>query len=115
MTGKVNKKYYICFPKKKKIMAIFGWFGDSEHRVFDYKPRYYDKEKDELKQKFGRVDGSYEQKDSTYVPGAALHGAFRNGIKKRGEATPAQKIITIVGLILFFGVLIMIAKFYSVL
>ena len=34
-------------------MANFGWFGEIEHRVFDYKPRYYDKEKDELKQKFG--------------------------------------------------------------
>ena len=29
-------------------MANFGWFGDSEHRVFDYKPIYYNKEKDEL-------------------------------------------------------------------
>ena len=45
-------------------MANFGWFGESEHRVFDYKPRYYDKEKDELKQKFGKVDGSLEHKDA---------------------------------------------------
>ena len=47
-------------------MANFGWFGESEHRVFDYKPIYYDKEKDELKQKFGKVDGSMEHKDAPY-------------------------------------------------
>ena len=30
-------------------MAIFNWFGESEHRVFNYKPRYYDPEKEALK------------------------------------------------------------------
>lgn len=48
--------------QKKKDMANFGWFGESEHKVFDYKPIYYDKEKDELKQKFGKVDGSLEKR-----------------------------------------------------
>ena len=39
-------------------MAIFNWFGESEHRVFNYKPRYYDPEKEALKKKFGDADGS---------------------------------------------------------
>ena len=38
-------------------MASFGCFGDNEHRVFTYKPRYYDPEKEELKRSFGAVDG----------------------------------------------------------
>lgn len=95
-------------------MANFGWFGESEHRVFDYKPRYYDKEKDELKQKFGKVDGSLEHKDAHYVPGSYLNGAFRGGHKKR-SSNKAQKIITLIGLILFVVVMIYITKFYSLL
>lgn len=95
-------------------MANFGWFGESEHRVFDYKPRYYDKEKDELKQKFGKVDGSLGHKDAPYVPGSYLNGAFRGGHKKR-SSNKAQKIITLIGLILFVIVMIYITKFYSLL
>ena len=95
-------------------MANFGWFGESEHRVFDYKPRYYDKEKDELKQKFGKVDGSLEHKVAPYVPGSYLNGAFRGGHKKR-SSNKAQKIITLIGLILFVLFMIYITKFYSLL
>ncbi len=95
-------------------MANFGWFGDSEHRVFDYKPRYFDKEKDELEQKFGKVDGSREPVPGKYVPGSYLRGSFREGPKKR-SSNRAQKIITLVGLILFAIVMIYIAKFYSLL
>ena len=29
-------------------MGIFNWFGEQEHKSFDYKPIFYDKEKDEL-------------------------------------------------------------------
>lgn len=95
-------------------MAFFGWFGETEHRVFDYKPIYYDKEKDELKQKFGKVDGSLEHDKSAYVPGSYVRGAFQSGVKKKGS-NRAQQIITIVGLILFVLVMIYITKFYSLL
>ena len=36
----------------------FNFFGTPEHRVFRYRPRYYDEEKEALKEKFGHVDGS---------------------------------------------------------
>ena len=42
-------------------MAQFGWFGEQEHRVFNYKPIYYDPEKEERRQMFGKVDGSLER------------------------------------------------------
>ncbi len=95
-------------------MANFGWFGDSEHKVFDYKPRYFDKEKDDLKQKFGKVDGTQEPAPDKYVPGSYLRGSFREGPKKR-SSNRAQKIITLVGLVLFAIVMIYITKFYSLL
>ncbi|MBQ5528169.1 MAG: hypothetical protein IIU05_03830 [Bacteroidales bacterium] len=97
-------------------MAGFGWFGDQEHRVFNYKPIYYDEEKEKRRQMFGKVDGSAEaeQKSEGYTPGSYIQGAFRNGnyARKRG-ATRAQSIIGIVGLLLVAGILIFFTKFYA--
>ena len=41
----------------------FSFFGSQEHRVFNYKPRYYDPEKEALKEKFGHVDGTLEKEE----------------------------------------------------
>lgn len=93
----------------------FGFFGTPEHRTFNYRPRYYDEEKEQLKEKFGHVDGA---KKETYAPGSYLKGSFRDGNYQRTKqtrSTKAQKIIGLVGLVLFFVVLVYIAKFYSLL
>ena len=99
-------------------MASFGWFGDQEHRVFNYKPRYYDPEKEKRERLFGQVDGSTDKKEgeSGYVPGSYIQGSFRNGnyARHRGGGR-AQAIIGIVGLILVVVILFYIAKFYSLL
>ena len=89
----------------------FSFFGTNEHRVFNYKPRYYDVEKEELKRKFGHVDGS--MKDETYVPGSYIKGSFRNGNyqRQRGQ-TKAQKIIGLIALVLMFVVIFFIAKMW---
>ncbi|MBO8454237.1 MAG: hypothetical protein IAC07_05895 [Bacteroidetes bacterium] len=92
----------------------FGFFGNQEQRVFNYKPRYYDPEKEALKEKFGHVDGRNEKEP--YAPGSYLHGSFRDGhYQKTKRVSKAQSIIGIVGLVLFFVVLIYVAKFYSLL
>ena len=87
-------------------MAIFNWFGESEHRVFNYKPRYYDPEKEARK-----------KRTEPYTPGSYVRGSFRNGnySKERGHSNKAQNIIGIIGLILVAVVLVYIAKFYSLL
>ena len=41
-------------------MALFNFFGDNEHRVFNYKPIYYDPAEEERKRRFGAVDGTME-------------------------------------------------------
>lgn len=91
----------------------FGFFGSQEHRVFNYKPRYYDEEKEALKDKFGHVDG--RDKQEPYTPGNYVKGSFRDGNYQRSRQTMgrAQKIIGAVGLLLFFIVLIFITKFYA--
>ena len=61
-------------------MARFSFFGDQEHRVFNYKPMYYDQEEEERRQMFGKVDGSIErenQEKGGHTPGSYIQGAFR--------------------------------------
>ncbi len=103
-------------------MAYFGWFGEQEHREFNYKPIYYNQEEEERRRMFGNVDGSKEasQKgkdgEKEYTPGVYIQGSFRNGnYARRKGATKAQSIIGMVGLMLVVAVLIYIAKFYTLL
>lgn len=97
-------------------MGIFNFFGEQEHKVFDYKPIYYDKEADERRQKFGKVDGTLEKEKErgTYVPGSYIKGSMRDGRyqRTRSTTTRAQNIIGLTGLILVAVALVYIAKFY---
>lgn len=97
----------------------FGFFGNPEHRVFNYRPRYYDPEAEERKKMFGDVDGTNDaaRKEETYVPGSSIRGAFRDGNYKRtrSAASRTQVIISLVTLILIAVVLVYITKFYALL
>ena len=97
----------------------FGFFGDQPHRVFNYKPRYYDPEEEKRRQMFGEVDGTNEEarKKGDYVPGSSLRGAFRGGNyqKTRSDMRVAHTVITIVTLVLIVLVLIYISKFFELL
>ena len=100
-------------------MSMFNFFGESEHRVFNYKPIYYDKDEDERKRRFGAVDGTLEKEkaDGTYVPGSYIKGSMRDGAYKntRSHMQKTQTIIGIITLLLIVGVLFGVAKFYSLL
>ena len=99
---------------------MFSFFGDSEHRVFNYKPIYYNPEEEERKRRFGRVDGSLGNTASgesgilKEILGLQIKGAFKDGNYRssRGHASKAQTIIGIVTMLLVFAVLYMIARFY---
>ena len=97
----------------------FGFFGNQPHRVFNYKPRYYDPEEEKRRQLFGDVDGSNDaaRENGTYVPGSSIRGAFRNGNyqKTRSEMTVVHTVITIVTALLVVGVLIFMTKFFELL
>ncbi|MBR5724601.1 MAG: hypothetical protein IKX62_04425 [Bacteroidales bacterium] len=98
-------------------MGLFNFFGDNEHRVFNYKPIYYDPAEEERKRRFGAVDGTLEKekKEGTYVPGSYIKGSFREGPRTRTPMKRAQTIIGIISLLLIVVVLWYIAKFYSLL
>lgn len=91
-------------------MGMFNFFGDNnENRVFNYRPTYYDPEKER-----SRVKGT---EPGEYVPGSYIKGAFRDGHYKRSRShlNKMQTIIGIVTLILIFVMLYFIAKYYSLL
>ena len=91
----------------------FGIFGDQEHRVFNYKPRYYDPEKEAMKEKFAGVDGSMEKKE--YSPGSYVKGAFKREDRYRTTAGRARMFVSLGCLLLIVVVLIYIAKIYPTL
>ncbi len=95
----------------------FGFFGNQEHRVFNYKPRYYDPEEEKRRQMFGDVDGSNDPSAENYTPGSSLRGAFRNGNyqKTRSSMSKVHGIITLVTLLLIVAVLIFMTKFFEML
>ena len=100
-------------------MGIFNFFGDHEHRVFNYKPIYYNPEEEERRRKFGHVDGTFEKekKEGTYSPGTYIKGRFRDGNYQEYKTSmkKAHGLIGIISMILIFVVLILIARFYSLL
>ena len=100
-------------------MGLFNFFGESEHRVFNYKPIYYDPEKEERKRMFGAVDGSLDREKAkdTYVPGSYIKGSLRDGNyrRTRSHLGKTQTIIGIITMLLIFAVLYFIAKFYTLL
>ena len=104
-------------------MAFFTFPGQQEHRKFNYRPIYYDKDEEERRQVFSRVDGRLdaekekEKENGEYKAGSYIRGAWRDGNYARRDngATTAQRIIGIVGLILLAVVLIYFCKFFLLL
>ena len=99
---------------------MFNLFGDYQHRVFNYRPRYYDPEEEERKRKFGAVDGTLEKeaKKGVYVPGTYIKGSLRGGNYQRTKTHMLKRMQVIIGLVtllLVCAVLWFIAKFYSLL
>ncbi len=100
-------------------MGFFTFPGEQEHRRFNYKPIYYDKDDEKRRQMFGKVDGTFdkEKEKGEYEPGSYIRGSLRDGnyARRHSGTTAAQKIIGIVGLILLAIILIYFTKFYSLL
>jgi hypothetical protein len=99
-------------------MALFNFGSDQEHRVFNYRPIYYDEEKEARRKKFGAVDGSLEKdaEEGKYVPGSYVRGAFKDGNYQRlRKASKVSTIIGLIGALLVCAILYYIAKFYSLL
>ena len=90
----------------------FNFFGTQEVRKFNYKPRFYDPEKEERRRKFG--DHSAEK--TPYTPGKHIKGSFRDGNYSRTEEVGKnQKAIGAVTMVLLFAVVYLIYKYFPIL
>lgn len=104
-------------------MGFFTFPGQQEHRKFNYRPIYYDKDEEERRQVFGKVDGRLdaekekELENGEYKAGSYIRGSFRNGNYARRDSgmNSALRIIGIIGLILLALVLIYLCKFFFML
>ncbi len=92
-------------------MALFNFFGISEHRVFNRKPIYYDAEKERRRKRAAELK---EEKEEKYAPGSSIHGSLRGGAYKKTH-TPMKTVQTIIGIItllLIAAILFLILKLY---
>ena len=104
-------------------MGFFTFPGQQEHRRFNYRPIYYDKDEEERRQVFGKVDGrldsekAKEKENGEYKAGSYIRGAFRDGnyARRSDAASASTKIIGIVGLLLLAVALIYFCKFFLLL
>ena len=85
----------------------FAFFKEPSHKVFNYKPRFYDPAKEELERK---IDEAERQSRGEYVPGAAIRGSFqrmRMESKRSRAVSPAKRILTLITI-----AIILLALFY---
>lgn len=92
----------------------FSFFGKQEVRKFNYKPRFYDPETEERRKKYG--DYTKEALKKEYVPGQIIKGSLRDGNYNRTEdLSKNQRLLGAISLILLFGVIFLLWKYFPVL
>lgn len=103
--------------RQKKIFIMgfsFNFFGTQEVRKFNYKPRFYDPEKEERRKKYGDFTKPAEEKK--YVPGQHVKGYFREGNYQRTEdVSRNQKVLGIITMALLFAVVYLLFKYFPIL
>ena len=86
----------------------FNFFGKTEIRKFNYRPRFYDPEEEARKEKFGDHTAPKE-----YVPGEIVRGSLRDGnFKDTKDVTKNQKFLGALTLILMFAVVFALFKYF---
>ena len=87
----------------------FNFFGKTEIRKFNYRPRFYDPEEEARKEKFG--DHAAPKKE--YVPGQLVRGSLRDGnYKETKDVTKNQRFLGVVTMILLLAVVFALFKYF---
>ena len=86
----------------------FNFFGKTEVRKFNYRPRFYDPDEEARREKFGDHVTPKE-----YVPGEIVRGSLRDGnYKETTDVTKNQKFLGALTMILMFAVVIALFKYF---
>lgn len=94
-----------------------SFFNTPKHRVFTYKPRYYDETKEHIKE----LKEKYHPKESetgTYIPGLSIREAYRKGIEGNRKDAGGVKVkgyIVFITLIVLFIAAYYIAQLFPIL
>lgn len=99
-------------------MGISSFFRTPEYNVFHYRPRYYDAEKEERKERLRQLriemgknpDFDLEEEDLN-KPGARIKGSFKNRVSYRTyrQRSSTIRFIVILGFLFFIAYLILVA------
>ncbi len=90
------------------------FFKIPEHRVYSYKPRYYD----EVKERIQEAEEKYHPKEpGKYIPGLGIREAYRKGTvegrKRQAGGTRINGFILFATLILLFIAAYYLAKLFE--
>ena len=92
---------------------IISFFRTPQHRVFNYKPVYWDPKKEEFEERVKQAREKYSVKktsegDAPYVPGSLIRGSFRKRPELKRGYPARQKMIRLVVILLLAALLVAI-------
>ena len=91
-----------------------SFFRTPKHRVFNYKPRYWNPEKEafeeRIKQSREKVAAEKRNEDKPYIPGGSIRGSFQHRHEVERRYPARQKIIR--AIIVVSLVVIMVMALY---
>ncbi|NLA16215.1 MAG: hypothetical protein GX877_06755 [Bacteroidales bacterium] len=92
-----------------------SFFRTPKHRVFTYKPRYWDPEKEEFEARVKRtreiVAAQKKDEDKPYIPGGTIRGSFRRTHQVERRYPARQKLIRAAVIISLIIIMIMAVYF----
>ena len=105
----------MCFKEIKKNMGLnLSFFRTPKHRVFNYRPLYYDERKEDLKE---RIENAQNWEKGEYVPGKSIRGSFgkiKYDVKRSDNSSKLRRILTLIALVMFMLALLYFSQFLGV-
>ncbi|HHV04020.1 MAG: hypothetical protein WCQ69_06260 [Bacteroidales bacterium] len=95
-----------------------SFFSTPKHRVFNYKPIYWDPEKEEFEARVRRarekVASQKKDEEKPYVPGSSIRGSFSKRHEVERRYPKRQKLIRVIIILTIVVIMIMALYFTKV-
>ncbi len=95
-------------------MGFLGFGKRTKHRSFDYIPRYYDPEKEELQERLRRYKSTESTADNnnTELAKQRIRGGFRRNSRASSEATKIANKKSNMRLLMIIATLLLITYYF---